>query len=177
MSDFNTDNIDRFGHCVVCHKYMITKRVVDEKVIEMFTPDHGHTEFLLNNGSRMQVCMCNKCRENIDLTAPAIQDMIMKAVQKGWELEVKLLVADEKQPQWTEEFGKKHLETMAKLDIDTHSDTLDSVRLEERSKKLGLEFNTNMNIERQIKNTDDVKVINIEDVKVISTEEVPIVSD
>src|SRR4051812_32069688 len=120
--DFNTDNIDRFGHCVVCHRCLITKRVVDGKVIEMFTPDHGHTEFLLNNGSRMQVCICRGCKENIDLSKPAIQEMVMAAVQKGWELETKILVADEKLPDWTEEFGKKYLEKMSELEIDCHSE-------------------------------------------------------
>lgn len=164
MSDFNTDNIDKFGLCVFCHRDLITKRVVDGKVIEMFTPDHGHTEFLLNNGSRMQVCMCRTCRESVDLTAPAIQDMIMKAVQKGWELEVRILVADEKHPQWTEGFGKAYLETMSKLNIDTHSDTLDKVRLEERSQVLGKEFNEARISERQIKNTDDVTILQVSEV-------------
>lgn len=130
------ERIDRFGYCVMCTKNMLTKRVVDGKVIEMFTPDHGHTEFLLDSGSRMQVCMCRQCRENVDLTKSSIQKMIMDSVQKGWELEVKALVADENQSQWTEQFGKNHLEVMSKLNIDCHSESMDKVAVESRQLEL-----------------------------------------
>ncbi len=136
MSISRLERIDRYGHCVFCTKNMIVKRVVDGKVIDMFTPDHDHTEFMLDSGSIMKVCMCKKCKENVDLSRPVIHKMIMDAVQRGWELETKTLIASEAHPDWTEEFGAKYLETMAKLNIDCHSSNMDKNALEVRRKEL-----------------------------------------
>lgn len=136
----NTDDIDRFGHCSFCHKNLITKRVVDGKVIDMFLPEHDHTDFLLNNGSIMKVCMCKPCKESIDLNNEEVHKDIMQAVQKGWELETKLLVAGEIKPQWTKEQGDKYLENMSKLDINCHADNVDKNVLEVKSRKLAIEF-------------------------------------
>lgn len=132
----NTDNIDRFGHCVCCHRNMITKRVVDGKVIDMFLPDHDHTDFLLDNGSIMKVCMCKSCKENVDLTSEKVHRYIMEACQKGWELETKQLIADEKLPYWTEETAKTYLDHMAQLSIDCHADSLSPVVVQDRVKAL-----------------------------------------
>lgn len=136
----NTDNIDRFGHCSFCHKNLITKRVVDGKVIEMFLPEHDHTDFMLNNGSMMKVCMCKPCKESVDLSDSHIHSDIMEAVMKGWELETKLLVADEKIPDWTQEHADKYLDNMAKLDIDCHADSLANNVLQDKSKELSESF-------------------------------------
>ncbi len=136
MSISRLERIDRYGHCVFCTKNMIVKRVVDGKVISMFTPDHGHTEFLLDTGSRMRVCICKKCKAKVDFSDPVIQKMIMDAVQRGWELETKTLIADDSKPEWTEEFGKKYLETMSKLNIDCHSENLDKPALDARIKQI-----------------------------------------
>ena len=132
----STDNIDRFGHCVCCHRNMITKRVVDGKVIDMFLPDHDHTDFLLDNGSIMKVCMCKSCKEKVDLASPVVHGYIMEACQKGWELETKTLIADEEHPQWTEESAKVYLDRMAILKIDTHADSVSPVVLQDRVKQL-----------------------------------------
>ena len=130
------DSIDRFGFCVVCHANLITKRVVDGKVIEMFLPIHGHTEFLLNNGSKMVVCMCKPCQEKTDLRDPVVQSNIMEAVQKGWELETKILVADEKLSEWTQEYADNYLAKMSELTIDCHSEDLAANVIQERIKEL-----------------------------------------
>lgn len=128
----NTDNIDKFGHCVVCHKNLLTKRVVDGKVIDMFLPFYDDTMFLLDNGSQMQVTICKHCKADKDLSDPKVHRDIMDAVMKGWELETKMLVADEKQPQWTEEHGKNYLETMGKLNIHCNSEKLDRYLLQQK---------------------------------------------
>lgn len=132
----HTDNIDRFGHCCVCHKNMITKRVVDGKVIDMFLPDHDHTDFLLDNGSIMKVCMCKSCKANVDLTSPKVHKYIMEACLKGWELETKALIADESLPNWNEDTAKIYLEKMSKLNIDCHSDSFSPVAVQDRVKEL-----------------------------------------
>lgn len=138
----NTDNIDRFGHCCKCHRNMIVKRVVDGKVIEMFAPEHDHTDFLLNNGSIMKVCMCKICKNSYDLNDPQVQSDIMEAVMKGWELETEKLIEDESKPDWTEERGKEYLSKMEKLNIDCHADNLTHSVVRSRSMELGQEFNT-----------------------------------
>lgn len=136
----NTDNIDRFGHCVVCHKNLIVKRVVDNQVVEMFLPIHDHTDFMLNNGSVMKVCICKPCKASAELSNPVVHSNIMEAVNKGWELETKMLVANEKEVQWTEEYGQSYLNKMRELDIDTHADGLDKQVLVDKSVKLSKEF-------------------------------------
>ncbi len=136
MSITRLERIDKYGHCVFCTKNMIVKRVVDGKVIDMFTPDHDHTDFMLNTGSMMKVCMCKKCKKEIDLSIPMIHKMIMDAVQRGWELETKSLIASEAYPDWTEEFGKKYLEKMSTLNIDCHASDMDKSSMEVRSKEL-----------------------------------------
>ena len=137
----NTDNIDRFGHCSLCHKNMITKRVVDGKVIDMFLPDHDHADFLLNDGSVMKVCMCKTCKSKYELTDPKIYNDIMEAVQKGWELETKVLVADDKFPDWTQEHADGYLEKMNRLKIKYHADNLSHRFIKEKSEEFSKKFN------------------------------------
>lgn len=132
----NTDNIDRFGHCVACHKNLITKKVVDGQVIDMFLPIHDHTEFLLDNGSKMQVCICKPCKQTLDLNCPHKHKDFMEAVQKGWELEVKALIADESYPDWTEESGKRYLDKMSLLNIDCHIENKNKESINTRIKEL-----------------------------------------
>jgi hypothetical protein len=127
------DNIDKYGFCVMCHINLITKRVVDGKVIEMFLPIHGETIFLLDNGSQMKVCMCKPCQQENDLQNPAVHSNIMDAVQKGWQLETKLLVENKT---WDKEHGDKYLETMSKRTIDCHCEHLAINALHNRIKEL-----------------------------------------
>lgn len=139
----NTDNIDRFGHCVVCHKNLITKRIVDGQVIEMFLPIHGHTDFMLDNGSIMKVCICTPCKESTDLNDPTVHANIMEAVQKGWLLETKILVADPTLPEWTQEKADSYLADMSKLSIDSSIEGIDKDVLRVKSEQLAAEFREN----------------------------------
>lgn len=152
----NTDNIDRFGHCVLCHKNMITKRIVDGKEIEMFLPDHDHTDFLLDSGSLMKVCMCKTCKRDNDFTDIKIHSAIMDACHKGWELETKMLVANEKEVQWTQEFADNYLSEMAKYNIVYHVDNIDKTVVATVSKELAESFR-----EVQKINIDSLKEVEI----------------
>lgn len=129
----NTDNIDRFGHCCVCHRNMMTKRVVDNKVIDMFLPEHDHTDFLLNNASIMKVCMCKNCKLKVNLDSETVHGYIMEACLKGWELETKILVEDK---QWTQEQANNYLINMGKLNIHCHAEHLDKSNLQNKQKEL-----------------------------------------
>lgn len=129
----NTDDIDKFGHCVVCHQNLLTKRVVDGKVVDMFLPTYDETMFLLDNGSQMQVTICKTCKETTDLFDPTVHDNIMQAIQKGWELETKLLVDNNT---WTKEHGDNYLNTMSELSIDCNSENLDKYAIQTRQMEL-----------------------------------------
>jgi hypothetical protein len=130
------NDIDRFGHCVVCHKNMLYERVVDGKAIQMFRPEHDHTEFLMNDGSRMRVCICKPCKENVDLAMPAIQEMVMACVKRGWQLEVNTLVADEKRIDWDFDRAEKHMEKYNSLSIECHSEDVADHIIQERKEKI-----------------------------------------
>lgn len=78
---------DRYGHCCVCAKNLILPRIVGGKEIMMFTPEFDQTEFVISNKSRMVVCMCKKCKSNIDLTHPDTHKKVMKRVKLGWDNE------------------------------------------------------------------------------------------
>lgn len=129
----NTDNIDKFGHCVLCHRNLIYKRVVDGRQEDMFVPTHGHTTFLLNTGSQMQVCMCKPCQQNNDLADVSIHNNIMEAVQKGWELEAKLLVENNV---WSTQKSVEYLNYMKSRTIDCHVEHLANNVIQNRIKEL-----------------------------------------
>lgn len=124
MSDI-TDKIDRFGHCVGCGENLLVKRVVNGRVVDMFKPIYDHTIFLLDNGSEMQVTICKKCKSTLDLNCSKVQEDIMEACIKGWDLESKILVEDESKPEWTKERANEYMKDMACLNIDCHSENLD----------------------------------------------------
>lgn len=131
----NTDDIDKFGHCIICHKNLLTKRVVDGKVVDMFLPIYSDTMFLLSNGSQMKVTICKPCKESTDLNDSKIRKNIMEAIMKGWELETKLKV-EEKDANFTEENRKKYLDYMDKITIDQHSEYLDKYVIQTRQMEL-----------------------------------------
>lgn len=124
-------NVDKYGHCVLCHTNLIIERVADMKVINMFSPDYDQTEFLLDDGTRMKVCICKPCKKNIDLKDVGVQEKVMEAVINGWNLEVKGMVADQKRPDWTEEKGKQYMDTYRVKKILYHSDGMSSHAIED----------------------------------------------
>ena len=103
------DNIDKYGHCVSCHKNLVVERAIDGKVMKVFLPDKDETEFLLDDGSKMRVCICKLCKRDMDFNDPKVNKQIMEAVINGWQLEVDSLVQDEKRPEWDVERGKNHM--------------------------------------------------------------------
>ena len=130
------ESIDKYGHCSKCHKNMIVERVVDGKVVVMFTPEHDETEFLLRDGSKMRVCLCKACKNSLDLDEPKIQKDIMGCVINGWQLEVDTLVRDEKRPDWDSERGKKHMNRYKNLTINCHSSQLAPHVIEEKKRQI-----------------------------------------
>lgn len=104
---------DRYGHCIRCDKYMVTSKVLyDSKEGKMketrtFTPDHTEAEFLLDDGSKMRVCVCTTCNLLIN---DSDNDRMMKKVIKGWRHEVEGL-------DWSKEAKKSHMERYSKKKI------------------------------------------------------------
>jgi hypothetical protein len=120
---------------------LIEERVVDQKVIHMFTPEHSETEFLLNDGSRMRVCICKTCKDNRDLSSPETKEEIMDCVKNGWKLEARTLVQgftkeDGTVIRWTPEQADKYIEEYSKKEIDCHCDGIPEHVLTERKEKV-----------------------------------------
>ncbi len=130
------ERIDKYGHCVKCAQNLIIERVVEGKVVSMFSSDHSETEFLLTDGSRMRVCICKKCKYSIDLQNEGIQEDIMNCVKRGWQEEVNSLVADSSRPDWTPDRGKDHLDKYNSKKIEVHSESVSKSNIEDRKKKI-----------------------------------------
>lgn len=129
-------NVDKYGHCVICHKNLLVERVVDQQVITMFTPDKQETEFMLDDGTRMRVSICRECKEGEDLHSESKQIQIMESVVNGWQLEIDSLVNDEKRPEWTFDRGKKHMDVYSKKKILCYSDGMAEHVIKDRIKKV-----------------------------------------
>lgn len=133
--------IDKFGHCVLCHRMLIEQKVIDHKVQFVFNSDHAETEFLLNDGSRMRVCMCKPCQQTRDLSSSQTKEEIMEAVKNGWQLEVNALVKGIKKDdgqiiKWSQDQADKHMEEYRKKSIDCHSEGVANHVIEERQKRI-----------------------------------------
>ncbi len=148
------DRIDRFGHCCICTRNLITQKVVDGKVQEVFVPEYGDAMFLLNDGSKMQVTICKICQNTHELSDPDVQTAIMDACYKGWQLETaKLTTEGGNTPdgnfiRWSKDNGEKYLAFMKKKAIDIHVGSIDPQVLADRSKKLSEEFNDSLRKDR-----------------------------
>lgn len=128
--------VDLYGHCIKCGKNMVLKRAVTHPtphLEDMFHVDHDHTEFILNNNSRMMVCMCKPCKKSVDLTDPKIHDEIMDSVMAGWQLEQDTLVSEDKQ---TQEGRKKVMDHHKDLDILFHSEGMADYVIEDKIEKI-----------------------------------------
>lgn len=116
--------IDAYGKCVNCNADLITERIVDMRPVKMFLPIKDEVEFLLNDGSRMRVTICTPCKEKLDLKDPKVHQEIMEAVIHGWQLEVDMLVLDEKKPDWDKERAAKHMGVYSQKEIIACSELL-----------------------------------------------------
>lgn len=133
MSELSkVERIDRFGHCCYCSDYLLTKRVVDGKLTDMFLPTYDQTIFLLDNGAQMQITLCKKCKSTLELNDAKVHEDIMNSVFKGWELETAKTVADESKPDYTEEVRQKELEEYKTLSIHCNSESLDNYKIQEK---------------------------------------------
>ncbi len=102
------ENIDKFGHCVVCHRNLIKNVVLNRKVEGVFDADKDEAHLKLNNGSVMPISICKPCKGSVDLNNAIIQNKIMDAVQNGWVLEMNHMDEHpEKFPDWNKEKRSK----------------------------------------------------------------------
>lgn len=102
------ENIDKFGHCVFCHRNLIKNVVVNGKVEGVFDADKDEAYMKLNNGSLMPICICKPCKNDVNLDNPIVQTKIMDAVQEGWKLEMHMMRDNpDKFPDWTPEKHEK----------------------------------------------------------------------
>lgn len=116
----STIDYDKFGHCVVCHKNMLIEQVVGGVVEKRLSPEYKETEFLLNDGSRMRVAVCKKCKAS-DIN----KEDVMKCVKKGWDKDSEDLVNDKSKPNWTSEKKDSYMSKMNRLEIVTKSEGIE----------------------------------------------------
>jgi hypothetical protein len=102
------ENIDKFGHCVICHRNLIKNVVINGKVEGVFDSDKDEAFLKLNINSLMPICICKPCKASVDLTDTATHERIMEAVQEGWKLEMHMMRDNpDKFPDWTPEKHEK----------------------------------------------------------------------
>ncbi len=99
---------DKYGHCVSCHRYLMLEKLIDGKIVEVNHPDYGEEEFLLNDGSRMRVAICVKCKDKI---TKSDETDIMKSVIRGWATEIQYI------KHWTDDMRKKYMKVYSKKRI------------------------------------------------------------
>lgn len=128
-------NIDRYGHCVNCHRNLITEKVVDGKVINIFSPDKDETEFLIDDGSRMRVCICKQCKGSIDLSNEEKQSEIMEAVVNGWQLEIDTMISESRKG-WDKDKGKSYMKNYSNKKIIVHTDNLTEQVVSKKRKEI-----------------------------------------
>src|SRR3990167_2783237 len=126
-------NIDKYGHCVICHRNLIIERVVDGIVMNVFLPEKEETQFLLDDGSRMRVCICRDCKTEANLNDESTQIEIMEAVIAGWQLEVDEMV---KEGKWVKEKGSEHMSKYKTRNILIHADSVSEQVVHRKRKEL-----------------------------------------
>ncbi len=104
---------DKFGHCVVCHQNMLIEKVIDNKVVRVLKPIYEETEYLLDDGSTMNVAICRFCKNEL---TEKDNDYVMKCVKRGWELELEML------NDWSEAKKKDYLDRYSKKEIVANSE-------------------------------------------------------
>lgn len=84
--------IDTFGYCAYCHE-----------------PNIERIAFQMTNGTAMHVSLCLSCQAGV-----IDDERLMKSIIKGWEREVKELVASGK---WTHEKADNYMKEYSQLKI------------------------------------------------------------
>lgn len=106
------DNIDKFGHCCLCHKNLIRNIVINGKVEGTWHPDKDEAYMKLNQGSLMPISLCRSCKESSDLRDSNVHISIMEAVNHGWMLEIDHM---KRNPEQFKDFTTEKEESLKKL--------------------------------------------------------------
>jgi len=136
-------NYDKYGHCALCHKDLRITQMTSDGAVEVFTPEHGEINFLLNDGSTMRVCICKPCQA---VGVEDKQEEIMDSVYKGWYMETMYLVEDKSKSEWTEEKRLDYLSRYSEKEIVCVSDNVPVDRLEQKLKKYKID-----NIDKKVR--------------------------
>ncbi len=126
---------DLYGHCILCHKSMITEQYIDGRTQRRLSGQYCETEYLLSTGSCMRVAMCVKCKDRLKDTKKE-RDGIMKTVVAGWDIESDDLVSDASKSNWTKEFKKKYMKDQRKKKILIKTDGFTTSSINKRFKEL-----------------------------------------
>lgn len=116
---YKVPNYDVFGYCTNCGKQMIGHKIIDGVYKVKLSGEYTAVMFLLSDGSKMRVSMCQRCAD----TFPDNEDdriHIMQKVYRGWQHEV------ETYSDWDEEKKTEYLDTYGKKRIVIRTDKLSS---------------------------------------------------
>lgn len=132
---------DRYGYCVKCHKSLMTKKVVNGEVKMVFLPERTESTVILDDGSKMRVCICKSCKVNLkDSDFRGIMDSVIE----GWKEEVRNI-------NWPEKKKREYLKRYSKRRIIAKADDLDK----ENIKKVGNEYKERNKPKRKVKKVKD----------------------
>lgn len=145
-------DIDRYAHCINCHRNLLRIQVVDQREQVLLSPEHNEELFQLNDGSQMRVCLCLSCKPTLNLNDSKIHEEIMNKVFEGWKAEVELLVNDPKKEKWTKESGLAYLNEYKKKAILGHSD---AISIEQRKEIIAKQVES-IKEEIEVKNLEKV---------------------
>jgi hypothetical protein len=87
--------------CRNCGKLLQTTQYVDRQIVTRLTPDYRETQYVMNDGSKMRVAICQEC-----LKGTVSSDSIIKTVKKDWDKALEL------------KYGKKEATELAKSYAD-----------------------------------------------------------
>jgi hypothetical protein len=87
--------------CRNCGKLLQTTQYVDGKIVTRLTPDYRETQYVMSDGSKMRVAVCQEC-----LKGEVSSDSIIKTVKKDWDKALEL------------KYGKKEATELAKSYAD-----------------------------------------------------------
>jgi hypothetical protein len=71
--------------CRNCGKLLQTTQYVDGKIVTRLTPDYRETQYVMSDGSKMRVAVCQEC-----LKGEVSSDSIIKTVKKDWDKALEL---------------------------------------------------------------------------------------
>jgi hypothetical protein len=97
-------NIDKFGYCIMCGKYLLKNIIINGKQEAAFDSDKDEVWLKLNTGSMMSISVCKPCKEYIDFSDPDTKTSVLEAVNNGWTIEMDIMTLNpDKYPNFTPE--------------------------------------------------------------------------